>query len=109
MIFTVPITHSLCGSLEYTATYLDQEIGNLAQPMSYKSSSLEFTFFSMDTSLVGQLEFSLAAHLKDYPSNATPAKAEVAYITIADPCADAVSITPSTMDDQSYTITEGAK
>ena len=63
----------------------------------------------MDSSLVGQLEFSLAAHLKDYPANATPAKAEIAYISIADPCADALSIIASTMADQSYTITETAK
>ena len=58
---------------------------------------------------MGQLEFSLEAHLKDYPTNATPAKAEIAYISIADPCADAVSITAPSMADQSYTITDSAK
>ena len=78
-------------------------------PMSYDTSSLQFTFYSMDSNLAGQFEFSLAAHLKDYPTNATPPKAEIAYISIADPCADALSITASTMTDQSYTITQTAK
>lgn len=103
-IVTQPISHQFCGSLAYTATYLGQEINSQTMPMGYTSDTLTFTFFSVDN-LQGLFEFTLQAHLKNFPA-ITSAAPEVAYLQIGEACVDIQMITPSSLADQEYTITD---
>lgn len=50
---TTPITHTLCGSLSYTATFNTASIDPSTEPMSYDMSTRTFAIYSEDYALLG--------------------------------------------------------
>lgn len=66
---TVPIAHTLCGEITYTATYEGAIVDETSIPnMAYWATNRTFGIYSQDLSLVGlQTTVSVSAHLVDYP------------------------------------------
>ena len=56
--------------------------------MSYDSVTRTFSFYSEDYDLIGSHQFTLEAHLTEYPVTATSEKAVQSTIDITNPCLD---------------------
>ena len=67
-IDTLPITHSLCGPLLYTASYDSTNIDSLTGTVSMSRSDQDFTIETADDTLINQSKpYTLAAQFVDYP------------------------------------------
>ena len=92
---TVPITHSLCGDLTYSATYDGNPISSPTdQPLGYNPTSREFIAETTDDSLHGITKtYKVKAEFANWPlatySTVSTAE-ESSTIAFDDPCAGVV-------------------
>lgn len=75
---------------------MGQALDDTTSPMGYDTSTRFFDIFTTDTNLAGSQDITLEAYLTDYSSIKTQTP-ETTTLLIIDPCADAISLTPSIM------------
>ena len=106
---TLPITHTLCGDLLYSATFEADPVSDTSTPLSLSSTSLEFALYSEDPTLAGERTITLSATFADY---AVDPSTESFTVTIIDPCDNPVSVgldVGESFEDQEYIITDAEK
>jgi len=65
-ITTIPIPHTLCGNIAYSATFDDTAVDG--DPLDYDPVTRKFTADSDDQSLIGLTKpYAVIATLSDYP------------------------------------------
>ena len=96
--FTLSVSHSLCGDIGYTSTFMSQPIDLTTTPMKYDSSTREFELYSEDTSLIGMQTLTLRAFLIDYPNDVVTSDFST-DVEIRDTCRNPFGISPTTQSD----------
>ena len=101
LVNTVPITHTLCGALTYSATYDSNPINSPTdQPLGYNPATREFTAESTDLTLdMMTKDYTVRAEFTNYPLvdyNTVSTAEQTSTITFEmfDPC-DGVVLTPA--------------
>ena len=100
LIVTIPIEHSLCGSLTYEAEFNAVSIDASSEPMSYDSTTSKFMFYSEDVAYVGDQAFTLSAFMTDYVDNGVVKEEAILTVIAVDPCENPTSVTKSFMTPQ---------
>ena len=86
-VVTTPISHTLCGDLVYTSTFMSAAITSASTPVSYSASTLTHTVYSEDITLKGTSQlYTVKAAFVNYPSITSSAPDAKAYIQFLDPC-----------------------
>ena len=65
----------------------------MTEPMKYDTDTRTFSFYSEDTNLLGDHEFTISAFLTEYPVIETPPQAEKEILTVINPCPDPDDVT----------------
>ena len=89
-ISTLPIPHTLCGNIAYSATFDGTAVND--DPLDYDPVTRKFTADSDDQSLIGLTKpYAVNATLSDYPPSTYKSATSVAAsstINFVDPCLD---------------------
>ena len=90
MVKTLPFTHTLCGDLTYSSTFMTQAITDLApfddvmvDPVGYDSVALEHSVYSEDFGLLGLQPYTVTAAFSEYLTITSTASATIEFL---DPC-----------------------
>ena len=108
---TVPISHSLCGEISYTSTFMTSPINGI-DPMAdltqdavgYDPSTRTFTVYSEDFDLLGLQELTIQAYLVKYTQ--VVSDISTTMIEFVDPCIDpedVLSVSQTNPVDYYYT------
>jgi hypothetical protein len=66
---TIPIPHTLCGTIDYTATFEGTVADLTTMPnVVYSSNDRTFGIYSEDFALIGMRSVTVSASLTDYPT-----------------------------------------
>ena len=101
VINTVPITHTLCGVLTYTSTFMGVAIDPALNPLldgaidhvGYDSATRTHTVYSELESLYGLQPYTVKAALAEYSVTTSAAPDAIAYIEFRDPCPSPEAVT----------------
>ena len=52
-VTTVPTTHTFCGDINYSATFMGNVVDSTTSPLSYDSATRTFSIYTEDTLLIG--------------------------------------------------------
>ena len=86
-VATNPISHTLCGDLVYTSTFMSVAITGASTPLSYSASTLTHTVYSEDITLKGtSLQYTVKAAFVNYPTITSSSPDAKANIQFLDPC-----------------------
>jgi hypothetical protein len=67
-VATSPISHTLCGDLVYTSTFMSITLTETSTPVSYSSSTLTHTVYSEDITLKAtSQQYTVKAAFVNYP------------------------------------------
>ena len=84
---TTPITHSLCGTIEYTATFEGSSVDTTTmdgENVIYNLSTRTFGIYSENFALIGTKTVTVTGYFADYPQiTAGPTSTTM---TIVNPC-----------------------
>ena len=95
-VVTTPISHTLCGDLVYTSTFMSVAITSASTPVSYSASTLTHTVYSEDITLKGTSQlYTVKAAFVNYPTITSSAPDAKAYIQFLDPCPTPESVVSS--------------
>ena len=84
---TEPITHDLCGGIEYSASYDGSSISDSDVPLAYDPETRTFTAFSSDMTLDGVTKiYVVEADLAAYPGVALTGAESTIMFSVVDPC-----------------------
>ena len=95
--FELSVSHSLCGSIAYSATFNSSPIDTSSSLMKYESGTRKFTIYSEDIADLGTHQITVSAYLTDYPSVTSEEPDESSTIDIAEivgPCASTTITAP---------------
>ena len=93
-IRTSPITHSLCNSITYSASWTGTptELTKTTSPMKYDPLKRRVTIRSNDANLVGEYTIFINAHITGWPDNKSPTQSF--KVNVLDPCENASITAP---------------
>ena len=92
-MITSPVTHSLCGEVDYDVFFEGQQIDTSSMPLSYDTTTRTFEMYSEQMALLGTRSIAIQGYFRDYMHiKSAPPDLETT-IEILDPCLRPASIT----------------
>ena len=64
---TTPLSHLMCGEVDYEVFFEGQSIDSASSPVSFDTSTRTFEIYSEDFNLVGLRTIEVKGFLRDYP------------------------------------------
>ena len=90
-ISTSPVTHTLCGAVDYTATFDGTTIdAGTVPPAGYDSATRTLSVFYDQLDLVGLRSVAITGFLADHPTTTSPGSGSLTFLS---PCEDVSLLT----------------
>lgn len=100
---TIPISHTLCGDLIHTSTFMSVGIIGSSTPVSYSPSTLTHKVYSENPALIGTTQpYTVKAEFIQYPQIGSKTPDAKAFISFLDPCPNPESVSMSIQINPSH-------